>query len=79
VVGYPLIVLSIVVDRDHLVRVWVHHMFATGLPQLSYSFFSAASTIITIPSGLQIFAGGHHAARPAGHPGAAACSSSASS
>ncbi|MEU2613737.1 cytochrome c oxidase subunit I [Micromonospora sp. NPDC007271] len=56
VVGYPLIVLAIVAISIISFGVWVHHMFATGLPQLSYSFFSAASTIITIPSGLQIFA-----------------------
>jgi cytochrome c oxidase subunit 1/cytochrome c oxidase subunit I+III len=35
--------------------VWVHHMFAVGLPQLSMSFFSAASLVITIPGGIQIF------------------------
>ena len=29
---------------------WVHHMFATGLPQLGESFFTAASIIIAIPS-----------------------------
>ncbi|MFI7427682.1 cytochrome c oxidase subunit I [Micromonospora sp. NPDC049836] len=56
VVGYPLIVLAIVSIAIISFGVWVHHMFATGLPQLSYSFFSAASTIITIPSGIQIFA-----------------------
>jgi cytochrome c oxidase subunit 1/cytochrome c oxidase subunit I+III len=36
--------------------VWVHHMFAVGLPALSLSFFSAASMMITIPSAVQIFA-----------------------
>jgi heme/copper-type cytochrome/quinol oxidase subunit 1 len=36
--------------------VWVHHMFAVGLPSISNSFFSAASMIITIPSGIQMFA-----------------------
>jgi cytochrome c oxidase subunit I+III len=36
--------------------VWVHHMFAVGLPQVSMTFFSAASMVIAIPSGLQIFA-----------------------
>ncbi|WP_405431441.1 cytochrome c oxidase subunit I [Micromonospora sp. NBC_00617] len=56
VVGYPLIVLAIVAISVISFGVWVHHMFATGLPQLSYSFFSAASTVITIPSGIQIFA-----------------------
>jgi cytochrome c oxidase subunit I+III len=34
---------------------WVHHMFATPLPQLGQSFFTAASAAISIPSGLQIF------------------------
>ncbi|MEV4808972.1 cytochrome c oxidase subunit I [Micromonospora avicenniae] len=56
VVGYVLIVLAIVSIAIISFGVWVHHMFATGLPHLSYSFFSAASTIITIPSGIQIFA-----------------------
>jgi cytochrome c oxidase subunit I+III len=56
IVGYPLIVLGLVAIAIISFGVWVHHMFATGLPQLSYGFFSAASTIITIPSGLQIFA-----------------------
>src|ERR671935_1318566 len=36
--------------------VWVHHMFATGLPQVTLIFYSAASMLITIPSGVQIFA-----------------------
>jgi heme/copper-type cytochrome/quinol oxidase subunit 1 len=36
--------------------VWVHHMFATGLPQLTLIFFSAASMMVVIPSGLQVFA-----------------------
>ncbi|MEU3453406.1 cytochrome c oxidase subunit I [Micromonospora sp. NPDC006766] len=56
VVAYPLVVLAIVSISILSFGVWVHHMFATGLPQLSYSFFSAASTIITIPSGIQFFA-----------------------
>ncbi len=30
---------------------WVHHMFATGLPLLSLGFFSAASAVIAIPIG----------------------------
>src|SRR3954465_9000452 len=34
---------------------WVHHMFATGLPQLGQSFFTAASMMIAVPSGVQIF------------------------
>jgi cytochrome c oxidase subunit 1 len=34
---------------------WVHHMFATPLPQLGQSFFTAASVLIAIPTGAQIF------------------------
>jgi cytochrome c oxidase subunit 1/cytochrome c oxidase subunit I+III len=36
--------------------VWVHHMFATGLPGISLSFFSAASIIIALPSAVGVFA-----------------------
>ncbi len=56
VVGYALVVFAMASIAIISFGVWVHHMFATGLPQLSYGFFSAASTIITIPSGIQIFA-----------------------
>jgi cytochrome c oxidase subunit I+III len=35
--------------------VWVHHMFALGLPQMSISFFTAASLVIVIPTGVQVF------------------------
>jgi cytochrome c oxidase subunit I+III len=35
--------------------VWVHHMFATGLPQLGQSFFTAASIMIVVPTSMQIF------------------------
>src|SRR5436309_8195341 len=34
---------------------WVHHMFATPLPQLGQSFYTGASMMIAIPSGVQIF------------------------
>jgi cytochrome c oxidase subunit I+III len=34
---------------------WVHHMFTTGLPQISLAFFSAASEAVAIPTGVQIF------------------------
>jgi cytochrome c oxidase subunit I len=35
--------------------VWVHHMFAVGLPQLTITFFAAASLLIAAPSGVQVF------------------------
>jgi heme/copper-type cytochrome/quinol oxidase subunit 1 len=36
--------------------VWIHHMFATGLPTLALSFFGATSLAISIPSGVAVFA-----------------------
>jgi cytochrome c oxidase subunit I+III len=36
--------------------VWVHHMFAVGLPQLTMTFFAAASMTIALPAGIQVFA-----------------------
>jgi cytochrome c oxidase subunit I+III len=55
VVGYDVVVLSTVTTGFVGFGVWVHHMFATGLPQLGESYFTASSLIITIPTGLQIF------------------------
>jgi cytochrome c oxidase subunit I len=55
VIGYDLIVLATVTTGFVAFGVWVHHMFATGLPQLGESYFTASSLIITIPTGVQIF------------------------
>src|SRR3546814_3387201 len=55
-VGYRLVVLAIVATGFFSFGLWVHHMFATGIPQLSLSFFSAASMAVSIPSGIQVFA-----------------------
>jgi cytochrome c oxidase subunit I+III len=35
---------------------WAHHMFATGMPHLAASFFSAASLAVAVPTGMQVFA-----------------------
>src|SRR4029079_3666890 len=51
-VGYTWIVLAAVAVGFLSFGLWVHHMFTTGLPLLSVSFFSAASTAIAIPIGL---------------------------
>jgi len=53
--GYTPIVVSVVATGFVGFSVWVHHMFATGLPQLSESFFTAASLMIVIPTGVQFF------------------------
>jgi cytochrome c oxidase subunit 1 len=53
--GYPAMVLSLISTAFLGFGLWVHHMFATPLPQLGQSFFTAASTAIAIPTGVQIF------------------------
>jgi cytochrome c oxidase subunit 1 len=53
--GYTAMVLSLVATGFIGFGLWVHHMFATGLPQLGLTYFTAASMIIAIPSGIQIF------------------------
>jgi cytochrome c oxidase subunit 1 len=55
VFGYPAMVLSMIATGFLGFGLWVHHMFATGLPQLGQSFFTGASMMIAIPSGIQIF------------------------
>ncbi|HVL66506.1 MAG TPA: cytochrome c oxidase subunit I [Vicinamibacterales bacterium] len=55
VFGYTPLVLSLVATGFIGFGLWVHHMFAAGLPQLGMSFFTAASMIIAIPAGVQIF------------------------
>ena len=55
VFGYIALVLSLVTTGFMGFGLWVHHMFATGLPFLGSSFFTAASMIIAIPTGVQIF------------------------
>lgn len=55
-VGYTAVALATVTTMVLGFGVWVHHMFATGLPPLSLSFFSAASFVIVIPSAVAVFA-----------------------
>ncbi|HEX6804168.1 MAG TPA: cytochrome c oxidase subunit I [Terriglobales bacterium] len=53
--GYVPIVTSVVATGFLGFGVWVHHMFATGLPQMSESFFTAASLMIVIPTAVQFY------------------------
>ena len=55
VFGYLGLVLSLIAVGFLSFGLWVHHMFATGLPKLGASFFTASSMMIAIPNGLQIF------------------------
>jgi cytochrome c oxidase subunit I+III len=55
VFGYTALMVSVVATGFIGFAVWVHHMFATGLPQLGLSYFTAASMVISIPTGVQVF------------------------
>jgi cytochrome c oxidase subunit I len=55
-VGYTVVALATVATMILGFGVWVHHMFATGLPNLALSFFSGASFIVTVPSAVAVFA-----------------------
>ncbi|MGH7523698.1 MAG: cytochrome c oxidase subunit I [Gemmatimonadales bacterium] len=55
-VGHNYVALATVATGLAGFGVWVHHMFVTGLPQVSVSFFSAGSMVVSIPSAVQIFA-----------------------
>jgi cytochrome c oxidase subunit 1/cytochrome c oxidase subunit I+III len=55
-IGHHFVALATVATGLAGFGVWVHHMFATGIPQVSVGFFSAGSMIVSIPSAIQIFA-----------------------
>jgi cytochrome c oxidase subunit 1 len=55
VFGYPAVVLSLIATGLLAFGLWVHHMFATGLPRLGYAVYTAASMTVAIPTGIQIF------------------------
>jgi len=55
VAAYALVVVAIVLIGFVSFGLWVHHMFVTGLPELAMSFFTAASLMIGVASGIQIF------------------------
>ncbi|EIC28245.1 cytochrome c oxidase subunit I [Methylomicrobium album] len=55
-VGYAAVALSTMATMLLGFGVWIHHMFATGLPALAISFFGATSLAISIPSAVAVFA-----------------------
>jgi cytochrome c oxidase subunit 1 len=55
IIGYLPLVLSLIATGFLAFGLWVHHMFATGLPALGASFFTASSMLIAVPNGIQIF------------------------
>ncbi len=54
-VGYTFVALATVATGILGFGVWVHHMFATGLPATGMSFFAGASMVIAIPSAVGVF------------------------
>ena len=54
-VGYSWVVLSAIGTGFISFGLWVHHMFTTGLPGISLGIFSAASQMVAIPTGIQLF------------------------
>ena len=55
-VGYTWMVGAFVAIGFLSFGLWAHHMFTVGLPPLVLAFFAAASMVIGIPAGVQIFA-----------------------
>jgi len=53
--GHSALVLAILSIGALAFGLWVHHMFAVGLPRLGNDFYTAASMAIAVPAGLQIF------------------------
>jgi cytochrome c oxidase subunit I+III len=56
IAGYAFVAMGLIATGFLSFGLWVHHMFTAGLPLLAISLFGAASMMITIPSGLQVFA-----------------------
>jgi cytochrome c oxidase subunit I+III len=53
--GYGWVVAAAVSLAVLSFGLWVHHMFATGIPHMGLAFFSAASTLVTVPTAVMIF------------------------
>jgi cytochrome c oxidase subunit I+III len=55
-VGYGWVVFSFVLMGFISFAIWAHHMFTVGIPTAAQAFFSIASMLVAIPTGIQIFA-----------------------
>jgi cytochrome c oxidase subunit I+III len=55
IVGYGWVVLAAIGTGFLSFGLWVHHMYTTGLPGISLGLFSAASSAVAIPTGVQFF------------------------
>ncbi|KON80650.1 cytochrome c oxidase subunit I [Azoarcus sp. PA01] len=55
IVGYRWVVVAVLTTGFISFALWVHHMFTVGIPHLAQAFFSAASMLVAIPTGVQVF------------------------
>jgi cytochrome c oxidase subunit I+III len=55
IVGYRVMVGAMIAIGTISFALWAHHMFAVGMSMAAMLFFAAASLLIAIPSGLQVF------------------------
>jgi cytochrome c oxidase subunit I len=53
--GHVAMALSMLAIAALAFGLWVHHMFAVGLPRLGNDFYTAASMAVALPAGIQIF------------------------
>jgi cytochrome c oxidase subunit 1 len=53
--GYPLMVAATVGIGFISLGVWVHHMFAVGLPPALNALFGATTFLIAVPTGMKVF------------------------
>jgi cytochrome c oxidase subunit 1/cytochrome c oxidase subunit I+III len=56
IVGYPYVAMSTVLTGVVGFSVWLHHMFTVGMSDLTMSFFSAGSMMISLFTTITIFA-----------------------
>src|SRR3954463_4064761 len=54
--AFPLIAIAELLVVFIGFGVWAHHMFATGLPSTTLVFFAGATSMVVIPSTIQVFA-----------------------
>ena len=55
ILGYGAIVGAVLALVFLSFGLWVHHMFAVGIPHMALAFFSAASALVAVPTAVQIF------------------------
>ncbi|MBV8079155.1 MAG: cbb3-type cytochrome c oxidase subunit I, partial [Actinobacteria bacterium] len=56
VVAFPLVAIAELLVVYIGFGVWAHHMFATGMPTIAVVFFAAGTSMVVIPSTIQVFA-----------------------